>query len=366
MVHGLAQLEEQSGVCEGCQFSKQHRLSFPKGQALRASVPLELIHVDLCGPMRNESIVGNKYFMLLIDVSTRMIWVYFLRNKSEAFNCFKKFKSMIELQSGHKVKCLRSDRGGEFLSSEFIKFCEDHHGIQRQLTMAYTSQQNGVVEWKNRIVVEMAKSILHEKEIPYFLWAEAVYTVVYILNRCPTKALNNVTPFEAYSGRKPGIAHLKVFGSLCYVHVPNELRHKLEPKSVKGAFVGYATCEKGYRIFEPISKKLTLSRDVTFDEEGSWNWIEHYGKAVTPLHDESLSEHGFVIGDKSENVAITPQTQTQYERSLSSSQAPSQHISSDISSEERNTQAYDHSSLKWRRLDDVLAQCNICIIELER
>ncbi|CAL2276796.1 unnamed protein product [Prunus armeniaca] len=323
MVHGLAQLEEQSGVCEGCQFGKQQRLSFPKGQALRASVPLELIHVDLCGPMRNESIAGNKYFMLLIDVSTRMIWVYFLRNKSEAFNCFKKFKSMTELQSGHKVKCLRSDRGGEFLSSEFIKFCEDHHGIQRQLTMAYTSQQNGVVEWKIRTVVEMAK--------------------------CPTKALNNVTPFEAYSGRKPGIAYLKVFGSLCYVHVPNELRHKLEPKSVKGAFVGYATCEKGYRIFEPISKKLTLSRDVTFDEEGSWNYIEHYGKAVTPLHDESLSEHGFVIGDKSENVAITPQTQTRYERSPSSSQAPSQHISSDISSEERNTQAYDHLSLKWRR-----------------
>ncbi|CAL8131459.1 unnamed protein product [Prunus armeniaca] len=221
---------------------------------------------------------------------------------------------MTELQSGHKVKCLRSDRGGKFLSSEFIKFCEDH-GIQRQLTMAYTPQQNGVVERKNRTVVEMAKSMLHENEIPYFLWAKAVHTVVCILNRCPTKALNNVTPFEAYSGRKSGIAHLKVFGSLCYVHMPNELRQKLEPKSVKGVFVGYATCERGYIIFDPISKKLTLSRDVTFDEEGSWNWTKHYGKAITPLPNET----------------------------------PSQHIASDISSEERNTQAYDHSPLKWRR-----------------
>ncbi|CAL8152332.1 unnamed protein product [Prunus armeniaca] len=186
--------------------------------------------------------LSTKYFMLIIDDFTRMIWLYFLRNKYEAFNCFKKFKSMTELQSGHKVKCLRSDRGGEFLSSEFVQFCEDHD-IQRQLTMAYTPQQNGVVERKNKTVVEMAK--------------------------CPNKALNNVTPFEAYSGRKPGITHLKVFDSLCYVHVPNELRHKLELKSVKGVFVGYATCEKGYRIFDPISKKLTLSRDVTFDEEGS-------------------------------------------------------------------------------------------------
>lgn len=125
-----------------------------------------------------------------------MIWVYFLRNKSEAFNCFKKFKSMTELQSGHKVKSLKSERGGQFLSSEFIQFCEDH-GIQRQLTMAYTPQQNGVLEKKNRTVVEMAKSMLHEKGIPYFLWAEAVLTAVYILNKCPTKALNNITPSEA-------------------------------------------------------------------------------------------------------------------------------------------------------------------------
>ncbi|CAL9024591.1 unnamed protein product [Prunus brigantina] len=100
MVQGLPQLEEQSGVCEGCQFGKQHRNSFPKGQA-----PFELIHVDLCGPVRNESIAGNKYFMLLIDDSIRMIWVYFLRNKSEALSCFKKFRSMIELQYGYKVKC---------------------------------------------------------------------------------------------------------------------------------------------------------------------------------------------------------------------------------------------------------------------
>ncbi|KAI5342476.1 hypothetical protein L3X38_010351 [Prunus dulcis] len=212
----------------------------------------------------------------------------------------------------------------------------------------------------------MAKSMLHEKGIPYFLWAEAVHIAVYIFNRCPTKALNNITPFEAYSKRKPCIAHLKIFGSLCYVHVPTKLRHKLEPKSVKGVFVGYATCEKGYRIFDPISKKLTLSRDVTFDEEGSWNWTENYGKAVTPLPNESQNEHGSIIGDKAENAALTPHTQIRYERSLSSSQAPSQHISSEISSEERNTQAYDHSPLKWRRLDDVLAQCNLCIIEPEK
>lgn len=288
--------------------------------------------------MRNESIAGNKYFMLLIDDSTRMSWVYFLGNKSEAFNCFKKFRSMTELQSRYKVKCLRSDRGGEFLSSEFVQLCEEY-GIQRQLTVAYTPQQNGVVERKNRTVVEMAKSMLHEKGIPYCLWAEAVHTAVYILNRCPTKALNNITPFEAYSGRKPGIAHLKVFGSLCYVHVPTVLRHKLKPKSVKGVFVGYATCEKGYRIYNPISKKLTLLRDVIFYEESSWNWTECSDKVEAVFRDGIQDEQRLGMEYEDENDALSPQVQVQQERSPLLAQPSSQHRSSGISSAERNTQA---------------------------
>ncbi|KAI5334921.1 hypothetical protein L3X38_025054 [Prunus dulcis] len=357
MVHGLPQLEEQSGVCEGCQFGKQHRNAFPKDQAQRASKVLELVHVDLCGPMRNESVARNRYFMLIIDDFTRMIWVYFLRNKSEAFYCFKKFKSMTELQTGHKVQCIRSDRGVEFLSTDFLEFCEAN-GIQRQLTMAYTPQQNGVVERKNRTVIEMAKSMLHEKGMPYFLWTEAVHTAVYLLNRCPTKALNNITPFEAYSGRKPGIAHLKVFGFLCYVHVPTELRHKLEPKSTKGVFVGYATCEKGYRVFDPVSNKLLLSRDVTFDEENAWHWIDKNGSVMTTYSIENQVDLDLKSDSSNENSTGTPQTLDMQE---STSSTPG-----DISSEERRTQAYDHTPLKWRRLDDVLAQCNLCIMEPEK
>ncbi|KAI5322513.1 hypothetical protein L3X38_031585 [Prunus dulcis] len=178
---------------------------------------------------------------------------------------------MVELQSGFKVKCLRSDRGDEFTSCEFNKLCEDE-GIQRQLSMAYTPQQNGVVERKNRTVVEIAKAMLHEKGLPYYLRAEDVHIAVYILNRCPTRVLGEVTPFEAYSGRKPGIAHLKIFGCLCYVHIPSEVRQKLDAKSTKGIFVGYATCEKGYRVYDPVTKKLLLSRDVVFDENAAWNW----------------------------------------------------------------------------------------------
>ncbi|CAL2270573.1 unnamed protein product [Prunus armeniaca] len=371
MVHGLPQLEDYSGVCEGCQFGKQHREEFPRNQAQRATAPLELVHVDLCGPMRNDSIAGNKYFMLLIDDFSRMTWVYFLRYKSDAFNCFRKFKAMTELQSGFKIKCLRSDRGGEFKSSEFDLFCEKE-GIQRQFTLAHTPQQNGVVERKNKTVIEMAKSMLHEKKMPYFLWAEAVHTSVYILNRCPTKALNNTTPFETYSGRKPGIAHLKVFGSLCYVHIPVERRHKLEPKSFKGVFVGYATCEKGYRVFDPLSKKLFLSRDIVFDEEAAWNWEEN-SESISP--NAGNFNHGDISTGSSDRMVLSPTSPTlspprrvlsiedsevQFKSPISGESASMSNLS------EGHNQAFDHTPLKWWNLNEVLAQCNLCIMDPEK
>jgi len=125
-----------------------------------------------------------------------MTWVYFLKAKSEVFGIFKKFKALVEKQSGKQIKVLRSDCGKEYISREFDKFCEEE-GIERQLTVVYTPQQNGVSERKNRTVMEMARSMLKEKGMPNTFWAEAVYTAVYILKRCPTKAVQDKNPIEA-------------------------------------------------------------------------------------------------------------------------------------------------------------------------
>ncbi|CAL2247830.1 unnamed protein product [Prunus armeniaca] len=259
MVHGLPHLEQISVVCEGCMLGMQYRDSFPLESTWRATSPLELVHTDICGPMKTESIYGNR-----------------------------KFKAMTEPQSGYKIKGLRSDRGGDFLSSEFNKFC-DEFGIQRQLTIAYSPQQNGVAERKNRTVVEMAKSMLHAKGIPYEFWAEVV------------------TPFEAYTGRKSGIAHLKIFGSPCHALIPSALRHKLEENSHKCIFVGYELCEKGYMLFDPSIRKVILSRDVQFDENGSWKW-------------ENASEGEMTVPVPTENQDCNPSqnldTQTQMDEGI--------------------------------------------------
>ncbi|KAI5355015.1 hypothetical protein L3X38_007910 [Prunus dulcis] len=177
---------------------------------------------------------------------------------------------MVELQSGYKLKKLRSDRGGEYTSAEFLQFCEEI-GLERQLTVAYSPQQNGVAERKNRTIVEMSKTMMKEKKLPYKFWGEAVNTAVYIRDRCPTKALEKVSPFEAFSGRKSGVKHLKVFGSICFCHVPNQLRSKLEDAAVKCIFVGYGKCEKGYRVYNLQTNKITTSRSVIFDENSLWD-----------------------------------------------------------------------------------------------
>jgi hypothetical protein len=114
--------------------------------------------------------------------------------------------------------------------------------------------------------------MMTEKEIPVTFWAEAVSTTMYLQNRCLTTAVTGKTPFEAFTGRKPGVKHLKVFSCICYTHVPSSLRQKFDDKAGKGVFVGYESCEKGYKVYDLKSEKIVLSRSVIFSEDKSWNW----------------------------------------------------------------------------------------------
>jgi hypothetical protein len=139
MVIGLPELEVQHQVCESCVLGKHHREVFPSAATFRAKSPLELVHIDLCGPMQTESIGGSFYVLTFIDDYSRMTWVYFIRSKSETFSRFKEFKAMKEKQSGHYVKVLKSDGGGEYDSKSFTQYCKEQ-GIRRQFTCRYTPQ----------------------------------------------------------------------------------------------------------------------------------------------------------------------------------------------------------------------------------
>ncbi|KAL4291703.1 hypothetical protein GQ457_14G023770 [Hibiscus cannabinus] len=153
---------ENTTVCEVCQKGKQTKLSFPVNQAWRASEKLQLVHTDLCGPMRISSLNGSRYFLIFIDDFSRWCWVFFLKQKSEVFDVFQRFKANSENQSGKKIKTLRSDNGSEYTSRQFASYLKKL-GIHHQLTVVYTPQQNGVSERKNKTVLNMARCFSNSK-----------------------------------------------------------------------------------------------------------------------------------------------------------------------------------------------------------
>ena len=271
MVKGLPHIETCTKVCENCLVGKQKRESFPKKSTWRASKNLQLIHADICGPITPISISQKRYLLTFIDDHSRKMWSYLITEKSEAFAMFKVYKASVEKESGLPICCLRTDRGGEFCSREFEEFCKNE-GIKRQLTAAYTPQQNGVAERRNQTIMNLVRSTLTERKMPKEFWAEGVKWITYVLNRSPTSALQDQTPEEVWSGIKPNVKHFKVFGCIGHVHIPEAKRVKLDNKSCKCVFLGISEESKAYRMYNPISKKITVSRDVVFEEEENWDW----------------------------------------------------------------------------------------------
>jgi hypothetical protein len=130
--------------------------------------------------------------------------------------------------------------------------------------MAYSPQQNGVAERKNRIVMNLVRSMLLEKKIPKTFWPEAVNWTIYVLNRCPTFAVKDMTPEEVWSGVKPSIEHFRVFGCVAHIHIPDARRTKLENKNLYYVLLGVSQESKSYKLYDPAAKKIVTSRDIIF------------------------------------------------------------------------------------------------------
>ena len=256
---------ENPELCKPCVEGKHHKQKFPKVGGTRAKELLDLVHTDVCGKMDTESLSGKEYFISFIDDKSRHAWTYAIKRKSDAFSIFLDWKSKAERSKDKKLKTLRSDNGGEYISNEFETYLSKV-GIAHQRTIKKTPEQNGVAERMNRTLVEAVRSMLSESSLPKKFWAEALATATYLRNRSPTKAVEGMTPIEAWSGEKPSVAHLRVFGSSCYSHIPKDERKKLDPKAEQAIFLGYGLETKGYRLYNMKTQKIYFSRDVIFDE----------------------------------------------------------------------------------------------------
>ena len=253
------------GLCEDCIFGKQKKVSFTNIGKTPKAERLELVHTDVWGPSPVSSLAGSSYYVTFIDDSTRKLWVYFLKKKSEVFDTFRKWKAMVENETGLKIKRVRSDNGGEYKDNRFRELCANN-GIKMEKTVPMTPQQNGVAERMNRTLNERARSMRIHAGLPKMFWAEAVNTAAYLINRGPSIPLDGKIPEEVWSGKEVNLSHLRVFGCISYVHIDSAERSKLDAKSNKCVFVGYGGDEFGYRFWDYENRKIIRSRDVIFNE----------------------------------------------------------------------------------------------------
>jgi transposase InsO family protein len=187
-----------------------------------------MVHYDVCGPMSSLSLSGCLYYVIFVNDYSRKCWIYFLKAKSDTFDKFKEYKAFIEKKIGKHIRILRTDNGGEFESLQFEDFCKSI-GFKRQLTMPYNPQQNGVAERKNGTICEATKEMMFDQDLQNYLWVEATSIAMYIQNRCPHAILKEKSHDEVFSGIKPEVGHLRIFGCPVYIHVPKEKRTKMEP-----------------------------------------------------------------------------------------------------------------------------------------
>jgi len=152
---------------------------------------------------------GKKYFMTLIDDSTRFCYVYLLKTKDEALHYFKIYKAEVENQLENKIKRLWSDRGGEYFPKEFDSFCEEH-GIIHERMPPFSPQSNGIVERKNRTLTDLVNAMLDTAELSKEWWGEAILTTSYVLNRVSTKNKEK-TPFEEWEKKRLTLSYLRTW-----------------------------------------------------------------------------------------------------------------------------------------------------------
>nr|GEX13160.1 hypothetical protein [Tanacetum cinerariifolium] len=226
---------------------------------------LYLLHMDLCGPMRVNSVNGKKYILVIVDDYSRFTWVKFLRSKDETPTFIIKFLKMIQVRLNVPVRRIQTENGTEFVNQTLRDYYEEV-GISNEKSVARSPQQNGVVERRNRTLIEAARTMLIYAQAPLFLWAEAVATVCFTQNRSIIRLRHGKTPYELLHSKLSDLSFFHVFGALCYPTNDSDNLGKLQPKADIRIFIGYAPTKKAFRIYNRCTRRIVETIHVDFDE----------------------------------------------------------------------------------------------------
>ena len=271
MVDGMDLTRQQAGavsdaLCPECAASKQHRQQHT-GSQQPAGELLERLHTDVMGPLPPSlpQLGDARYVVTVLDDWSGMCAVQPMGFKGDAGRVVQEVVQLWETSTGKRVKQLRSDRGGEYVSNAMQHWCAGK-GIQQQLTPPYTPELNGKAERLNRTLMERVRAKLEGARLSWGFWPEAVRAAAHVIVRSFPAAGRPATPYQLFTGRRPSVAHIRVFGAGATVLVPRHQRNKVEAVSQQGVMVGYAKQGMGWRIWVPERARVVESGDVQFDE----------------------------------------------------------------------------------------------------
>jgi transposase InsO family protein len=269
LVRGLKDVKfEKDKVCSACQVGKQVANTHRTKAYMSTSRVLELLHMDLFGPITYKSLGGDLYCLMIVDDYSRYTWLFFLHDKTEGTACFKKFAKRAQNEFKVKIKKIRSDNGKEFVNTNIEEYCDEVE-IKHEVSTTYTPQQNGVVDRKNRTLITLARTILDEYNTPQDLWAEAINTACYASNRLFLQKFLGKTPYELLNGKKSDVSFFWVFGCKCYIYKKQQYLGKFQRRCDIGFLVGYSSKSKAYQVFNYAIGLAEETYDVEFDESNS-------------------------------------------------------------------------------------------------
>jgi len=265
-----------SDYCHVCHLAKQRKLSFPSQNKVCNEI-FNLLHIDIWGPISVETVDGYKYFLTIMDDHSRATWIYLLRNKSEVLTVFPAFIEQVENQYKVRVKAVRSDNAPELKFSSLYP----QKGIVSFHSCPKTPEQNSSVERKHQHILNVARALMFQSQVPLSLWGDCVLTAVFLINTTPSQLLSNKTPYVILTGTVPVYEQLRTFGCLCYSSTSPKQRHKFQPRSEACVFLGYPAGYKGHKLMDLKSNTVFISRNVIFHEEV-------FPLAVDPKSESSL------------------------------------------------------------------------------
>ncbi|GJV52438.1 retrovirus-related pol polyprotein from transposon TNT 1-94 [Tanacetum coccineum] len=359
---GLPKLKYvKNQLCSSCEVSKAKRSLFKTKAVPSSKGWLNLLHMDLCGPMRVASINGKKYILVIVDDYSRYTWTLFLRSKDETPEVLKDFLTMIQRNLQALVISVRTDRGTEFLNKTLNAFFKEE-GIEHQTSTPRTPEENGVVERRNRTLVEAARTMLSAFKLPLFFWAEAIAIACYTQNRSIIIPIHEKMAYHIINDRKPSIKHLHIFGCICYLTRDGENLDKMKEKGDPCILVGYSTQPRSSMtkvsdydnsVLDPQLQNVSPSADTTVPSQQELDLL------FSPLYDEFFNAGTSRVNKSSSPTDNSAQQDTLPSTNIHPTTEPS--TPTHVNAEENNNDQTKFTNPFCRSVQEVAesSSCNI-------